>query len=173
MRTAGVGRAAEELQWDLDYLMQLWKAIAEAATTRPAPFLIYQESQAVIRALRDYLRGDIGEILVDDETLYNDAREYMQRFMPHDLRKLKLYKDNTPLFTRFQIENQIETAYEHKVRLPSGGSIVIDHTEALVSIDINSARRPRAAISRTPRSTPTSKRRTKSRASCASAMPAA
>ncbi|WP_114693270.1 Rne/Rng family ribonuclease, partial [Mizugakiibacter sediminis] len=140
VRTAGVGRDAEELQWDLDYLLQLWKAIAEAAKTRPAPFLIYQESKLIIRALRDYLRSDIGEILIDEESLYEDARDFMQQVMPNNLRKLKLYKDTTPLFSRFQIETQIESAFERTVRLPSGGSIVIDQTEALTAIDINSAK---------------------------------
>ena len=140
VRTAGMGRDAEELQWDLDYLLQLWKAISEAAESRSAPFLIYQESKLIIRALRDYLRGDVGEILIDHEELYNDAREFMQQVMPNNLRKLKLYKDTTPLFSRFQIETQIENAFERQVRLPSGGSIVIDHTEALTAIDINSSK---------------------------------
>ncbi|MEO7013109.1 MAG: Rne/Rng family ribonuclease, partial [Dokdonella sp.] len=140
IRTAGMGREAEELQWDLDYLLQLWKAIAEAATTRPAPFLIYQESKLIIRALRDYLRNDIGEILIDHEELYNDAREFVQQVMPNNLRKLKLYQDTVPLFSRFQIESQIENAFERTVRLPAGGSIVIDQTEALTSIDINSSK---------------------------------
>jgi ribonuclease E len=140
IRTAGMGRDAEELQWDLDYLLQLWKAISEAALSRPAPFLIYQESKLIIRALRDYLRNDIGEILIDHEELYNDARDFVQQVMPNNLRKLKLYKDTTPLFSRFQIETQIENAFERQVRLPSGGSIVIDQTEALTAIDINSAK---------------------------------
>jgi ribonuclease E len=140
VRTAGMGRDAEELQWDLDYLLQLWKAISEAAESRSAPFLIYQESKLIIRALRDYLRGDIGEILVDHEELYNDAREFMQQVMPNNLRKLKMYTDSTPLFSRFQIETQIENAFERQVRLPAGGAIVIDHTEALTSIDINSSK---------------------------------
>ncbi|HEY3519413.1 MAG TPA: Rne/Rng family ribonuclease, partial [Rhodanobacteraceae bacterium] len=140
VRTAGVGRDAEELQWDLDYLLQLWKAISEAAGSKPAPFLIYQESKLIIRALRDYLRGDIGEILVDEPALYEDARDFMQQVMPNNLRKLKLYEDTTPLFNRFQIETQIENAYDRAVRLPSGGSIVIDGTEALTAIDINSSR---------------------------------
>ena len=140
IRTAGMGRDAEELQWDLDYLLQLWKAISEAAQSRPAPFLIYQESKLIIRALRDYLRNDIGEILIDHEELYNDARDFVQQVMPNNLRKLKLYKDTTPLFSRFQIETQIENAFERQVRLPSGGSIVIDQTEALTAIDINSAK---------------------------------
>jgi len=140
VRTAGLGRDAEELQWDLDYLLQLWKAISEAAQSRQAPFLIYQESKLIIRALRDYLRNDIGEILIDHEELYNDAREFVQQVMPNNLRKLKLYQDTTPLFSRFQIESQIENAFERTVRLPSGGSIVIDQTEALTAIDINSSK---------------------------------
>ena len=140
IRTAGMGRDAEELQWDLDYLLQLWKAISEAATSRPSPFLIYQESKLIIRALRDYLRNDVGEILIDHEDLYQDARDFVQQVMPNNLRKLKLYKDTTPLFSRFQIETQIENAFERTVRLPSGGSIVIDQTEALTAIDINSAK---------------------------------
>jgi ribonuclease E len=140
VRTAGVGRDAEELQWDLDYLLTLWKAISEAAAARSAPFLIYQESKLFIRALRDYLRADIGEILIDEPSLYEDAKEFMQQVMPNSLRKLKLYNEDAPLFTRFQIESQIESAYDRMVRLPSGGSIVIDPTEALTSIDVNSAR---------------------------------
>jgi ribonuclease E len=145
VRTAGVGRTAEELQWDLDNLKEVWTAVAQAAEGRPAPFLIYQESKAIIRALRDYLADDIGEILVDSQEIFGEAQQYMQRFMPASLRKLKLYEDPVPLFTRFQIENQIESAHSHKVNLPSGGSIVIDPTEALVSIDINSARATRGA----------------------------
>ena len=140
VRTAGMGRDAEELQWDLDYLIQLWKAISGAAQAQKAPFLIYQESKLFIRALRDYLRSDIGEILIDEESLYNDAREFVQQVMPNALRKLKLYKDDTPLFSRYQIETQIESAFDRSVRLPSGGSIVIDQTEALTAIDINSSK---------------------------------
>ncbi|WP_246191101.1 Rne/Rng family ribonuclease, partial [Pseudoxanthomonas taiwanensis] len=140
IRTAGVGRDAEELQWDLDYLLSVWRAIAEAALSKPAPFLIYQESRLIIRALRDYLRADIGEILVDTEEMYNDARQFMEQVMPQSLRKLKLYRDSIPLFNRFQIESQIENAYERTVRLPSGGALVIDQTEALTAIDVNSAR---------------------------------
>jgi len=143
VRTAGVGRSAEELQWDLDNLKEVWNAIAQAAEGRSGPFLIYQESKAIIRALRDYLADDIGEILIDNPEVFAEAQQYMQRFMPASLRKLKLYEDPVPLFTRFQIENQIESAHSHKVNLPSGGSIVIDPTEALVSIDINSARATR------------------------------
>ncbi len=140
IRTAGVGRDAEELQWDLDYLLHVWKAITDAALAKPAPYLIYQESRLIIRALRDYLRGDIGEILVDTEELYADAREFMQTVMPQQLRKLKLYNDTTPLFSRYQIESQIEAAYGREVRLPSGGAIVVDQTEALTAVDVNSAR---------------------------------
>jgi ribonuclease E len=140
VRTAGVGRSLEELQWDLDTLMQVWEAIKRTAVERPAPFLIYQESNAILRALRDHFSNEIGEILVDDPGVHEEARQFMERVMPHNLRKLRLYDDPVPLFTRFQIESQIESAYSHQVELPSGGSIVIDHTEALLSIDINSAR---------------------------------
>ncbi|HXN11387.1 MAG TPA: Rne/Rng family ribonuclease, partial [Steroidobacteraceae bacterium] len=144
VRTAGVGRSAAELQWDLDNLRTQWDAIAAAAESRGAPFLVFQESDAVTRALRDYLSDDIGEILVDDDSAFQKAQEYMTRFMPNDAhRKLKAYVDDIPLFTRYQIESQIESAYAHKVQLPSGGSLVIDYTEALVSIDINSARATR------------------------------
>ena len=140
IRTAGVGRAADELQWDLDYLLQVWKSITDAALSKPAPFLIYQESRLIIRALRDYLRADIGEILVDTREMYDEARDFMQSVMPQNLRKLKFYEDPTPLFNRYQIESQIENAYERQVRLPSGGSIVVDQTEALTAIDVNSSR---------------------------------
>ncbi|HEU4774016.1 MAG TPA: Rne/Rng family ribonuclease [Lysobacter sp.] len=140
IRTAGVGRDAEELQWDLDYLLQVWKSVAEAALTKPAPFLIYQESRLIIRALRDYMRPDIGEVLVDTEEMYAEAREFVEQVMPHNLRKLKHYTDDVPLFNRFQIESQIENAYEREVRLPSGGALVIDQTEALTAVDVNSAR---------------------------------
>ncbi|MBI5451527.1 MAG: Rne/Rng family ribonuclease [Gammaproteobacteria bacterium] len=140
IRTAGVGKGTQELQWDLDYLLRLWEAIDKASKEKSAPFLIYQESNIIIRAIRDYLRPDIGEILIDSPAVYEQAREFMQQVMPQTLSKTRLYTDDIPLFTRFQIENQIEAAYQHEVRLPSGGSIVIDHTEALVSIDINSSR---------------------------------
>ncbi|MDQ3494462.1 MAG: Rne/Rng family ribonuclease, partial [Pseudomonadota bacterium] len=140
IRTAGVGRDTEELQWDLDYLLSVWKAVCEAALSKPAPFLIYQESRLIIRALRDYMRADIGEILVDTAEMYAEAQEFVAQVMPHNLRRLKHYTDDTPLFNRFQIESQIENAYERTVRLPSGGALVIDQTEALTAIDVNSAR---------------------------------
>ena len=140
IRTAGVGKNIEELQWDLDYLLKLWASIDEASVTRSAPFLIYQESNLITRAIRDYLRNDINEIIIDEESVYNKAKEFMQQVMPHNLNKIKLYTDPVPLFTRYQIESQIESAFQREVRLPSGGSIVIDHTEALISIDINSSR---------------------------------
>ena len=145
VRTAGVGREAEELQWDLDYLLQLWNAIEKAAIERPASFLIYQESNLFIRALRDHLRNDIGEILIDSPGVFEDAKEFVQQVMPHNVRKLKLYTDDVPLFSRYQIESQIETAFARTVHLPSGGALVIDHTEALLSIDINSARATKGA----------------------------
>jgi len=155
VRTAGVGRSTEELQWDLNNLKAAWDAIEAANDGRPAPFLIFQESDAVTRGLRDYFSDDVGECLIDDPEAFEKAQEYMQRFMPPDAqRKLKLYQDPVPLFTRYQIESQIESAYAHKVNLPSGGSLVIDHTEALVSIDINSARSTRGGdIETTARNT--------------------
>ncbi len=140
IRTAGVGKSVEELQWDLDYLLNLWRSIEEAAKERPAPFLIYQESNLITRTIRDYLRSDISEILIDEPSVYEQAKEFMAQVMPHNLNKIKLYQDPVPLFTRYQIESQIESAFQREVRLPSGGALVIDHTEALVSIDINSAR---------------------------------
>ena len=145
VRTAGVGREAGELQWDLDYLLQLWTAIEKAATEKASPFLIYQESNLFIRALRDHLRSDIGEILIDNPDVFENAREFMDQVMPHNLRKLKLYKDPVPLFNRYQIESQIESAFARTVHLPSGGSLVIDHTEAMLAIDINSARATKGA----------------------------
>ena len=144
-RTAGVGRTTEELQWDLDYLLQLWGAITKAAEEKKAPFLIYQESNVIIRALRDYLRDDIGEVIIDEKEIHQTAQDFMQQVMPHNLDKLKFYDDEIPLFTRFQVESQIETAFHREVTLPSGGAIVIDHTEALTSIDINSARSTRGS----------------------------
>src|SRR5512135_84334 len=148
-RTAAIGRSAEELEWDLNYLMQLWQAIEAAAGDRTPgpdgkyvakPFLIYLESSLVIRAIRDYFQPDVGEILIDTEEVYEQARAFMQTVMPGNVGKVKLYRDDVPLFSRFQIEHQIESAYARQVALPSGGSIVIDHTEALVAIDVNSAR---------------------------------
>lgn len=140
LRTAGVGKSTEELQWDLDYLLQLWKAISEAAVDRAAPFLIFQDRNVIIRAIRDYLRNDISEILVDDQKLYEDASEFMQQVMPQNLSKLKLYDDSVPLFNRYQIEGQIESAFSRSIRLPSGGSVVVEPTEALITIDINSSK---------------------------------
>ena len=143
-RTAAIGRSAEELNWDLNYLMQLWHAVEGAATDQSKkPFLIYLESSLVIRAIRDYFQPDIGEILIDTEEIYEQARAFMQTVMPGNVGKVKLYRDDIPLFSRFQIEHQIESAYSRQVALPSGGAIVIDHTEALVAIDVNSARATR------------------------------
>ncbi len=140
LRTAGIGKSKEELQWDTDYLTTLWEAIEKAGSKRSAPFLIYQESEVIIRAIRDYLRTDIAEIWVDDKAVHQRSKEFMELVMPHNLHKLKLYEEDDPLFTRYQIESQIESAFCREVRLPSGGSLVIDHTEAMISIDINSAR---------------------------------
>ncbi|MEW6765519.1 MAG: Rne/Rng family ribonuclease [Pseudomonadota bacterium] len=140
IRTAGVGRSQEELQWDLDYLLNVWHAIETAAAERSAPVLIYQESNLLIRALRDHLRDDIGEILIDHEPTYQQATEFVQQVMPQNLKRLKLYHERVPLFTRFQIESQIESAYQRTVTLPSGGELVIDQCEALTAVDINSAR---------------------------------
>jgi len=140
VRTAGVGRTTEELQWDLDYQAEIWKAIQEASGQRPAPFLVYQESNIIVRALRDYFRSDIGEIIADEKATYDQSNEFIRMYMPQNQRKLKMHTDDVPLFNRYQIESQIESAFQREVRLPSGGALVIDHTEALISIDINSAR---------------------------------
>jgi len=140
VRTAGVGRSSEELQWDLDYLLHLWSAIKQASDERKAPILILQESNVIIRAIRDYLRDDIDQVLIDAEESFNEAMHFVEQVMPHFKNKIRLYKDQVPLFNRYQIESQIESAFQREVQLPSGGSIVIDPTEALVSIDINSAR---------------------------------
>ncbi|MBN2887378.1 MAG: ribonuclease E, partial [Chromatiaceae bacterium] len=145
VRTAGVGKNIEELQWDLDYLLQLWKAIETSSEQRRAPFLIYQESDVIIRSIRDYLRVDIGEIVIDDPAVYERAESFIRQVMPQNIKKLRLYRDEVPLFTRYQIESQIESAFQREVRLPSGGSIVIDQGEALTSIDINSARATKGA----------------------------
>jgi len=140
VRTAGCGKNVEELQWDLNYLLQLWEAIERSSSEQSAPFLVFQESNVIIRALRDHLRGNIDEILIDNEDAFKLVQNFLKQVMPHFLPKAKLYQDAVPLFNRYQIESQIEVAYGREVSLPSGGSIVIDHTEALTSIDINSAR---------------------------------
>lgn len=145
IRTAGVGRTVEELQWDLDYLVHLAEAVSKASEERSAPFLIYQESDVIIRAIRDYLRDDIGEILIDTQEAYDQAMQFVTQVMPQFVGRVKLYDSDVPLFNRYQIESQIESAFQREVRLPSGGSIVIDSTEALVSIDINSARATRGS----------------------------
>ncbi|CAN5438459.1 hypothetical protein BH11PSE11_BH11PSE11_23100 [soil metagenome] len=142
-RTAGIGRNVDELQWDLNYLMQLWRAIEGAGQSSSGAFLIYQESSLVIRAIRDYFQPDIGEILIDTDDIYEQAQQFMSHVMPDMVHRVKRYRDDVPLFSRFQIEHQIETAYSRTVPLPSGGAIVIDHTEALVSVDVNSARATR------------------------------
>ena len=144
-RTAGIGRNPEELQWDLDFLLKLWDTIETAAAELKAPRLIHQESNLIVRSIRDHLGADIAEIIVDDEEIHERARRFMQQVMPHNLNKLKLYRDTVPLFSRFQIEQQIGLAFKREVRLPSGGSVVIDHTEALISIDVNSARATKGA----------------------------
>jgi ribonuclease E len=144
VRTAGVGKNAEELQWDLDYLIQLWQAI-ETSAEKSAPFLIYQESNVIIRSIRDYLRADIGEIVIDDAEIYSQAERFISQVMPQYSKKLRHYDDEVPLFSRYQIESQIESAFQREVRLPSGGAIVIDHSEALTSIDINSSRATKGA----------------------------
>ncbi|ULX58048.1 ribonuclease E/G [Ectothiorhodosinus mongolicus] len=139
-RTAGVGRTVEELQWDLEYLKTLWTAIDGAAKEKKAPFLIYQESNIIIRTLRDHMRSDIAEVIIDDPKVFEQAGDFARQVMPNNLSRIKLYEDHVPLFNRYQIESQIEAAFERQVSLPSGGAIVIDHTEALISIDVNSAR---------------------------------
>lgn len=144
-RTAGIGRNAEELQWDLNYLTQLWTAIDGASAMQAGAYLIYQEGSLVIRAIRDYFSSDIGEILIDTPDIYEQAVQFMNHVMPGNVSRVKLYQDEIPLFTRFQIEHQIESAFAREVRLPSGGAIVIDHTEALVSVDVNSGRATRGS----------------------------
>ena len=139
-RTAGIGASVEEIQWDLDYLTQLWDAIQGASGQQESPFLIYQESNLVIRAIRDYFHPDIEEILIDNQNIYDQASQFMNHVMPSYASRIKLYEENTALFSKFNIENQIESAFLREVQLPSGGVIVIDHTEALVSIDVNSSR---------------------------------
>ena len=140
LRTAGIDRTSEEIEWDLNNLLAIWEAIKTVIVQKKSPFLVYKESNAVLRSLRDYLTFDIGEILIDEKSAYDDAKEFIGQVMPQNLKKLKFYDDDVPIFTNYQIESQIESAYTHSVDLPSGGSIVIDHTEALVSIDINSAK---------------------------------
>ncbi|MGD2007263.1 MAG: ribonuclease E [Cellvibrionales bacterium] len=140
IRTAGVGRSPQELQWDLDYLLQLWSSISAAADDNKAPVLLFQESDVIIRTIRDYLRDDVDQVLIDDASAWQQARDFVGMVMPKYSQRIKHYEDPIPLFNRFQVEGQIETAFQREVRLPSGGSIVIDPTEALVSIDINSAR---------------------------------
>jgi ribonuclease E len=144
-RTAGIGRSAPELQWDLNYMLKLWEAIDGAAKAGKGAFLIYQESSLVIRAIRDYFTADIGEILIDTDDIYDQAKQFMNHVMPETANRVKRYRDDASLFSRFQIEHQIETAFSRTVNLPSGGAIVIDHTEALVSIDVNSARATRGS----------------------------
>lgn len=144
-RTAGIGRNVDELQWDLNYLMQLWSAIDGASKSASGAFLIYQESSLVIRAIRDYFQPGIGEILIDTDDIYEQAQQFMSHVMPDMVQRVKRYHDDVPLFSRFQIEHQIESAYSRTVALPSGGAIVIDHTEALVSVDVNSARATRGS----------------------------
>jgi ribonuclease E len=144
-RTAGIGKSQEELQWDLDYLLQLWDAISQASESQAAPFLVFQETNLVVRAIRDYLRSDISEIIIDDKEIHERASKFMQQVMPQNLVKLKYYSDTVPLFSRFQIEHQIESAFHREVGLVSGGALVIDHTEAVVTIDVNSARATKGA----------------------------
>ena len=139
-RTEGIGRSEEELQWDLDFLVKLWDTIEAASTSTKAPFLIYQESNLIVRSIRDHLSDDISEIVVDDEEVYDRAKRFIQQVVPSRLNKLKIYKDTVPLFSRYQIENQINSAFNREVSLPSGGSLAIDHTEALIAVDVNSAR---------------------------------
>jgi ribonuclease E len=145
VRTAGVGKAPEELQWDLEYLLQLWSSIKTAADGREAPFLIFQESNVILRAIRDYVRQDIGEVILDTPETVEEAKSFIRQVMPQYEERVKLYDGKVPLFTKFQVETQIETAFQREVKLPSGGSIVIDPTEALISIDINSSRATRGA----------------------------
>jgi len=142
-RTAGIGRSAPELQWDLNYMLKLWSAIDGASKAGKGAFLIYQESSLVIRAIRDYFTSDIGEILIDTDDIYEQAQQFMNHVMPESASRVKRYRDDAALFSRFQIEHQIETAFSRTVNLPSGGAIVIDHTEALVAVDVNSARATR------------------------------
>ncbi|MCC6143021.1 MAG: Rne/Rng family ribonuclease, partial [Candidatus Hydrogenedentes bacterium] len=140
VRTAGIGRSPEELQWDLDYLLQLWRTIETEAKQAKAPKFLFQESNVIIRAIRDYLRPDVGEVIVDNREAYQLASAFIQQVMPGESNRVKFYSDTLPLFNRYQIEQQIESAFQREVKLPSGGSIVFDITEALVAVDINSSR---------------------------------
>jgi len=140
IRTAGVGRDVEELEWDKNVLLSLWESIKDASNKKHAPFLIYQEGDAAIRAIRDHLKPDINEIIIDDKDVYDDIYHYIKMVRPDSIDKVKFYKHKTPIFNRYQIENQIASVFKREVKLPSGGTIVIDHTEALISIDINSAK---------------------------------
>ena len=140
IRTAGVGRSAIELEWDLKHLLSIWNSIKKMAVNVEAPALIFKEDNLIVRAMRDHLNDEISEIIVDDENTFKDAKKYLKQVTPNNLKKLSYFKETTPLFTRYQIEHQIESAYSNKVTLPSGGSVVIDYTEALVSIDINSGK---------------------------------
>jgi len=143
VRTAGVGKSAEELEWDLNVLINHWDAIDQGAKTKPAPFLIHRESNVIVRSIRDYLRRDIGEIVIDSKKTFELAKSHIEMIRPDYVNRLKLYQGEIPLFTHYQVESQIESAFQREVHLPSGGSIVIDPTEALTSIDINSARATR------------------------------
>ena len=145
IRTAGIGKSSEELQWDLSYLLTIWEAVQGAAEPKPAPFLLFQESNVIVRAIRDYVRNDIGEVLIDGADAYQEASQFVEKVMPHYASKIKQYSGEIPLFNRYQVESQIETAFQREVQLPSGGSIVIDPTEAMVAIDINSARATRGS----------------------------
>ena len=170
-RTAGIGRSAPELQWDLNYMLKLWTAIDGAAKASKGAFLIYQESSLVIRAIRDYFTADVGEILIDTDDIYDQAQQFMSHVMPETAHKVKRYKDDAALFSRFQIEHQIETAFARTVNLPSGGAIVIDHTEALVSVDVNSARSTRGTRHRGNRDPHQPRSRRRDRAPDAPARP--
>jgi ribonuclease E len=170
-RTAGIGRTAEEMQWDLNYLLQLWQAIEKAAEEEKAPILIYLESSLVVRAIRDLFQPEIGEILIDTHPIYEQALSFMSTVMPANVGKVKFYRDDIPLFSRFQIEHQIESATGRDVTLPSGGAIVIDHTEALVSIDVNSARATRGPRHRADRVQHEPRSRRRSRAPAAPSRP--
>ena len=166
VRTAGIGREADDLKWDLDYLLQLNEAVENAAAEFAVPKLLYQENNVIVRAIRDCLRRDIGEVLIDGKDAYEQAQEFIEPVMPHYQDRIKFYDESVPLFSRYQIESQIETAFQHEVKLQSGGSVVIDPTEALVSIDINSARATKGRTSRKQPSPPISRPPTRLRGNC-------